>query len=612
MTSYLSQATIKAAVDRLGDARAKSALIDYLIFKRALILASATTSADSVITGTTSAPYVKAIDELAKVADPATSDLPYFSPFGARRDKGRGFKSKKYPSNGPSDTVSRWQSKPDRPVDLVPDSSPKAFRPVKRSADELEKFFLVASTPPISTHKPRLLDLAIWSHRAADLTGLAGVNQGPAALAEALVAQTVATLGITEVERTSVFETDDEVDNTLAPTNALAAPASYLPVPPAQSKKVATPTTAAATTAIDATVVGDVVNFVAAKGFVFDPWQIAAFVTAVRTKPFVILAGISGTGKTKLPKLVAEATGAHFRRIPVRPDWTDSSELLGYERLGVGDTFVPGHLLRVAREAQENPDQQFFVLLDEMNVARVEYYLAEVLSHLEERSQQADGTIASDPLVPNASAAEWAAIRLPGNLTIVGSVNMDETTFGFSRKVLDRSFVIEFSTVSLSSVNPLGELTKAEPWPVERWRPSGLSLAEHPNHNHADVGRVINALETINAMLTPVQMQVGYRVRDEIAMFILSAHDCPESFVTDDEAVINPLDLAIAMKVLPRIQGTGPTLRTALNQLLTWADPTGSSESTTGLDTESFPFCADRVAMMLQRLDDTGFTSFWL
>src|SRR3546814_12190490 len=104
-----------------------------------------------------------------------------------------------------------------------------------------------------------------------------------------------------------------------------------------------------------------------------------------------------------LPEWVAEAESANFRRIPVRPDWTDSSVLLSYERRGSGATFVPDHLLRVAREAQQNPQQQFFVLLDEMNVARVEYYLAEVLSHIEEREAQADGSIASDPLVPNAS-----------------------------------------------------------------------------------------------------------------------------------------------------------------------------------------------------------------
>lgn len=609
MTSYLSPATIRAAVERLGESRAQSALLDYLIFKRALVIIGRDDPmAAAVATGTKSERYVQAINELSNVADPA-SERPFFSPFGYRRDTGRGFKSKKYPSNGPSDTVNRWQSRPARPIELVPDTSPKAFRPVERNADELSSFFLVAEGSAGATERPRLIDLAIWLHRG---TALDALTDDGAELSQALLAATRAALGLNDVEVAGIFLHDPGFDAGLAIERTAADPAAFLPVPPVQSKKAATPTTATAPAGIEAGLVDGVVEFVAAKGFVFDPWQIAAFITAVRTKPFVILAGISGTGKTKLPKLIAEATGAQFHRIPVRPDWTDSSELLGYERLGTGTTFVPGHLLRVAQKAQQNPDQQFFVLLDEMNVARVEYYLAEVLSHIEERETQADGTIASDPLVPNSSDGEWAAIRLPGNLTIIGSVNMDETTFGFSRKVLDRSFVIEFSTVSLSSVNPLGEVEKSEAWPVARWRQAGLSLAEHPNHNHEDVGRVISALETINQALAPLQMQVGYRVRDEIAMFVLSAHDCPDSFVGGDESVINPLDLAIAMKVLPRIQGTGPALRTGIEQLIAWADPQDATASTTGIETESFPFCADRLRMMLQRLDDTGFTSFWL
>lgn len=482
--SYLSPVTIRAAVDRLGVSRGQSILIDYLVFKRALVIDAST---GTVVTGTKAAPYNQAINELSAVADPASSERPYFLPPGARRDNGRGYRTKKYPSNGPSDTASRWQSKNDRPVELVDGTSPKEFRPIARNASELSSFFLIAEAPT-APDKPRLIDLAIWYYRTTDLEQLDPVSDQ---IADALIEQTRAELGITDVEVDALFLHEPTFDAGIATESSVANPGEYLPVPPIPSHKAATPTTATASSKVEATAIEEVVSFVAAKGFVFDPWQIAAFITAVRTKPFVILAGISGTGKTKLPKLVAEATGAQFRRIPVRPDWTDSSELLGYERLGSGSTFVPGHLLRVAKEAQQNPDQQFFALLDEMNVARVEYYLAEVLSHIEEREAQPDGTIASDPLIPNASDAEWNSVRLPGNLTIVGSVNMDETTFGFSRKVLDRSFVIEFSTVSLSSVNPLTNVATTEAWSVNDWKQQALTLADHPNHNHEDVGRVL-------------------------------------------------------------------------------------------------------------------------
>lgn len=605
MTNYLSQETIRNAVERLGQSRANSALTDYLVFKRALVLANMRAdgvTVETVVTGLRAPDYVKAVDELTRVAD--EGERPHFSPFGARRDTGLGYRSKKYPSNGPSDTVSRWASWPSRPLEHVAGTSPKQFKPIFRTAHELEEILLIkGNNPKSSGRKPLLIDLAIWLHRGSAVSDDDLKDSG-----RGLVESTKAALGVTDTEIEGLFSVEASAAELLTVVTRVA-PVDYLPVPPTQAQKAALPSSASVASVGEADV-EDVIGFVAARGFVFDPWQVAAFITAARTKPFVILAGISGTGKTKLPKLVADATGAHLRHIAVRPDWTDSSELLGYERLD--GTFVPGELLRVAREAIDNPDQQFFALLDEMNVARVEYYLAEVLSHIEEREWTHDKQIHSAALAPTARDTEWSAVHLPGNLCIVGSVNMDETTFGFSRKVLDRSFVIEFSTVSLSVVKSVEPTQDAQAWDVSRWRPSALSLGEHPLREDKDVERIVAALETINQALAPVQMQVGYRVRDEIAMFVLSARDCADSFVSEDQGVINTLDLAIAMKALPRIQGSGVAIRAALEQLLQWADPAATAESTTGLTREAFPFCADRISMMLQRLDDTGFTSFWL
>ena len=162
MTSYLSPATIKAAVDNLGKSRAQSSLLDFLIFKRALLITTDGEAPATVTTGTKSPPYVAAVDELSGVAAAADSELSYFLPFGARRDPVRGYRSKKYPSNGPSDTASRWQSRPAHPVELIPDTKPKEFAPVARTADELEAFLLVTERAPDAVGKPRLANAPAW------------------------------------------------------------------------------------------------------------------------------------------------------------------------------------------------------------------------------------------------------------------------------------------------------------------------------------------------------------------------------------------------------------------------------------------------------------------
>lgn len=343
-----------------------------------------------------------------------------------------------------------------------------------------------------------------------------------------------------------------------------------------------------------------VLDYIEGRGFHFAPWQVASYVAAIRTKPFLILAGVSGTGKSALPRLVASATGATTTTVPVRPDWNDSSELLGYKNLK-GD-FEPGHLLKFAAEAAENPDTQYFFLLDEMNIARPEYYFAEVLSRIEEAGVLVDGAPAT-PLKLDAGDV-WGEIAIPSNLAIVGSVNMDETTFGFSRKVLDRAFVIEFSDVDLSLIGGGGATPPPQHWHADAWRREAATLATHPRNDEQAVVRVIETLTELNALLQPAQLHFGYRVRDEIAMFVLAGEQQPDHFESTEGGQIDPLDLAISMKVLPRIQGSGPTISKLLSQLAEWAQPSA------GVAT-AFPVSAQRIELMQHRLVETGFTNYW-
>jgi hypothetical protein len=369
------------------------------------------------------------------------------------------------------------------------------------------------------------------------------------------------------------------------------------------------------------------------RGFVFEPWQVAAYVTALRTKPFVILAGITGTGKSQLPSLVATATGGESRLVAVRPDWTDSSDVLGYSDLR--ETFRPGLLLELAREATNHPARHFVCIVDEMNIARVEHYFAEVLSRLEDRRPVEGGGFGSGPLLSQglpAGQAGWARQGLPPNLAIVGTVNMDESAHGFSRKVLDRAFTLELSDIDLT----FWEQETHEPiapirWPVTAWYPRAIRLggfAGLTEDERASIGSVIDVLTNVNASLKHAQLQVGYRTRDEVALFVLHAQDLAPLFVTRTGDQVAPLDLALQMKVLPRLVGGSGAVRHTILRLLGWAsggkilrdedeadailqtwETQGRGMALTGAD---YPRTAARLCLMWERLVSEGFTSFWL
>lgn len=374
-----------------------------------------------------------------------------------------------------------------------------------------------------------------------------------------------------------------------------------------------------------------VVEAVGRRGFVFEPWQVAAYVTALRTKPFVILAGVSGTGKSRLPALVAQATGGQARLVPVRPDWTDSAEALGYTDLA--GHFRPGAVLEAAREAGEHPGRHHVCVLDEMNLARPEHFFAEVLSRMEARESRPAGGFGAGPLLPSQSVPpEWRETGLPPNLALVGTVNMDESAHGFSRKVLDRAFTLELSDVDLARWAPADgegdDPPQPERWPVRAWYPRAASLGgleELTDAERARIEEAVAALEAANRHLAPAGLQAGYRTRDELALFVLHAAETDALF-TGRDGMVDPLDLGLLMKILPRVAGGSGAVRRATLGLLGWAH--GTPLRTEGeargpveawedagrpgaVDGARYPRTAARLCMMWERLLDEGFTSFW-
>lgn len=384
----------------------------------------------------------------------------------------------------------------------------------------------------------------------------------------------------------------------------------------------------------------EIENFIRTRGFNFGSEVLRALYASLHSKPFVILAGNSGTGKSRLARLFAEAVGANagngqFQMIPVRPDWNDSSDLLGYFDLN-GD-YRPGQLIATLLRADAQRDKPFFVCLDEMNLARVEHYFSDFLSIIESRRRE-NGAVVSDAVLRtehiqkmkrDSLPADVAVILqymqssprpigLPANLFIVGTVNMDETTQPFSRKVLDRANTLEFNDIDLEE--GLGDDEPQTPVPPLDLHSDFLaseftSLNDLRSEHHDTAAKVASFLQSLNDSLALAGFEVGYRVRDESIAFTIYALGAGMS---REEAEKN----IVLQKVLPRVQGSSPRIETALISLMKLlagdeevpdkdaTDYTSRLEQLRGR-ADASPVLR-KLAGMLLIFREEGFTSFWL
>lgn len=367
-------------------------------------------------------------------------------------------------------------------------------------------------------------------------------------------------------------------------------------------------------------------DYIKSKGFLYSEQNIKNLYLSLRSKPFVILSGISGTGKTKIVQLFAEAVCAtrengQFKLIPVRPDWSDSSDLIGYK--DIKNEFIKGPLTEIIMEASQNIERPYFVVLDEMNLARVEYYLSDFLSVVESRDWK-DGKIETAAIVEFIDEnGELQKYGLPENLYIIGTVNMDETTHPFSKKVLDRANSIEFNEVHLTSFSMFAEVQEqVQPVQVSNdlFKSDYLFLKDVYEEHTDLVKEISNELEGINNILVKNYAQVGYRVRDEIAFYM--AYHKTLGLLERDEA----MDFCIMQKILPRLTGAGDEIREVLIDLLKlFIKDSGSNELEEILNDKTkdvtnyklpeqvkpYPKSAKKVYEMLMRLASQGFVSYW-
>lgn len=355
-------------------------------------------------------------------------------------------------------------------------------------------------------------------------------------------------------------------------------------------------------------------QYINGNGYIYSYEELSNFYLSLKTKPFVILAGISGTGKSKLVRLFAESINAKFKSIPVKPDWNDSTELLGYKN--IKDEFVKGELYKVIDEAKEHLDTPYFVCLDEMNLARVEYYLSEYLSVIESRKFETD-KIVTDKLFSESyfENVEDNNISIPENLYIIGTVNMDDTTFSFSRKVLDRANTIEFSEVDLETLDFLTD--EAETLVVDNslLKTQFLNIKDALEIDRTYVEEINEKIVEINNILKPYSKHFGYRVRDEIVFYMLE--NKLANLLEEDKA----FDYQIMQKILPTIIGSDVYIEEILIKLFKIC--TGfnlenkqnyikEAESVIKNESEKcrYPKSATKILQMLKGYRD-GFVSFW-
>jgi len=377
------------------------------------------------------------------------------------------------------------------------------------------------------------------------------------------------------------------------------------------------------------------------------------YLTAIRTKPFLLLAGISGTGKSRIvrelafmtcPKKLQDEDGTtpgNYCMIEVKPNWHDSSELLGYYSSFNGGGYRFTKFDRFVVKAWLNPDVPFFVCLDEMNLAPVEQYFAEFLSVLETRSRDKEGHVVTGALVDKQyfkddtkmttelgldKGDDWTikvrsdlvnkGLTLPPNLIVIGTVNMDDTTYQFSRKVIDRAMTIEMNGGELSQM--FGNSNSLKYRSDEDVVKLGMLKAPYINadeviERYQSQAQIIKEklpekLEAVNTALKDTPFQVSYRVLNELVIYLGALMDeaTAKGESIDDDALSALIDQAIdqitLMKILPRIEGDEDMFRRSGG-----ANVLKTLQSLFSEDSDSYR----KLEEMADRLDRTGFTRFW-
>ena len=420
------------------------------------------------------------------------------------------------------------------------------------------------------------------------------------------------------------------------------------------------------------------------------------YLLALRTKPFLLLAGISGTGKSRIvrefafkscPKYLQDEDGTtpgNYCMIEVKPNWHDSTELLGYYS-NLSKEYQFKKFVKFLVKAKMYPDVPFFVCLDEMNLAPVEQYFAEVLSILETRKHPRNPetkevdmkTIKTEVIVEakyfqqlgnmsifknketglpakqkltdrdiymklygideekdiNEEVGEKTelttlGLTLPGNVLIIGTVNMDDTTHQFSRKVIDRAMTIEMNGGNLSAMfggsknlEYLEDEAEQQKWQnafTQRYISADEVLEAHPQEAETIMEKLPERLNELNKALKGTPFEVSYRVLNELTIMVGVLLDDNEEGKSIDDIINQAVDNILLMKILPRIEGDADMFAIKKKDVqydnrLKWLESIAPDISTDGEEEEkeSKQTAREKIHEMIERLDNQEFTRFW-
>lgn len=341
------------------------------------------------------------------------------------------------------------------------------------------------------------------------------------------------------------------------------------------------------------------------------------FVASLLTKPFVILTGLSGSGKSKLAQAFSIwlcESEKQFCIIPVGADWTNREPLLGFPNaLETGKYVKPDNrVLDLIIEAKDNAEKPYFLILDEMNLSHVERYFADFLSVMESHQD----------IFLHAGSESWsdvpANVSLPKNLFIIGTVNIDETTYMFSPKVLDRANVIEFR-VTADEMEAF--LSNSQPLNVDTLQNAGanmassfVSIANDKSIVAKNVEELNNTLITFFNELKKTGAEFGFRTASEILRFTAIINRIEPNW-----KIAQIIDVAIMQKLLPKVHGSRrklePILKTlaklCLKDQKNLENYLSAKKEINSDDNEiEFSLSLEKIVRMNQSLLNNGFTSY--